>query len=54
MTHPSITVVRFVVGRLDREATPAGELLVDDDAPFIDVWNAARSTRRVRQWSGAR
>ena len=54
ITHPSLTIVRFVVGRLDREVRTIGELLVDDDAPFADVWNAASRGRRVRQWSGAR
>lgn len=53
-THGSLTIVRFVVGRLDREASSGGELLVDDDAPFAEVWDAARRTRRTRQWSGAR
>lgn len=53
LTHPSLTIVRFVVGRLDRERA-AGELLVDDDAPFADVWNTARRSRRVRQWTGGR
>jgi len=45
VTHPSITVVRFVVGRLDREQHGYGELLVDDDAPFATVWNDHRRTR---------
>jgi uncharacterized protein (DUF58 family) len=45
MTHPSLTVVRFVVGRLDREAQSAGELLVDDDAPFRSVWDEHRRAR---------
>jgi uncharacterized protein (DUF58 family) len=45
LTHPSITVVRFVVGRLDREQQGYGELLVDDDAPFATVWNDHRRTR---------
>ena len=54
ITHPSMTIVRFVVGRLDREAPSAGELLVDDDAPFAEVWDAARRTRQRRQWSVAR
>lgn len=51
MTHPSITIVRFVVGRLDREAVAAGELLVDDGAPFATVWN---DHRRVRTRTVAR
>ena len=54
LTHPSLTVVRFVVGRLDREAPSAGELLVDDGSPFAEVWDAARRARRVSTWSGAR
>jgi hypothetical protein len=54
ITHPSLTVVRFVVGRLDREAPSVGELLVDDDAPFAEVWDTARRVRQTRQWSGAR
>jgi uncharacterized protein (DUF58 family) len=45
LTHPSITVVRFVVGRLDREQQGHGELLVDDDAPFATVWDDHRRTR---------
>lgn len=54
ITHPSLTVVRFIVGRLDREAPPMGELLVDDDAPFAEVWNAARRVRRQQSWTAAR
>jgi uncharacterized protein (DUF58 family) len=53
-THPSLTIVRFVVGRLDRDARNVGELLVDDDAPFPDVWNAASRKRPMRQRSVAR
>jgi uncharacterized protein (DUF58 family) len=53
-SHPSLTIVRFVVGRLDRDARSVGELLVDDDAPFAEVWNEARRARRVRQWAGVR
>jgi len=45
LSHPSITIVRFVVGRLDREAVTAGELLVDDDEPFAQVWNDFRRAR---------
>jgi uncharacterized protein (DUF58 family) len=45
LTHPSLTVVRFVVGRLDREVQSAGELLVDDDAPFKSVWDDHRRAR---------
>ena len=47
-THPSTTAVRFVVGRLDREVPSTGELLVDDDAPFADVWNEHRRLRGHR------
>ena len=54
ITHPSLTVVRFVVGRLDRESPSMGELLVDDDAPFAEVWNAARRVRQQQRWSVAR
>jgi hypothetical protein len=54
VTHPSLTIVRFVVGRLDRESPSVGELLVDDDAPFAEVWNAARRARQQRSWAGAR
>ena len=54
ITHPSLTVVRFVVGRLDRESPPMGELLVDDDAPFAEVWNAARRMRQQQRWTAAR
>jgi uncharacterized protein (DUF58 family) len=50
-THPSITVVRFVVGRLDREAASTGELLVDEDAPFAQVWD---EHRRLRTRAAAR
>jgi uncharacterized protein (DUF58 family) len=45
LTHPSLTVVRFVVGRLDREQPPQGELLVDDATPFAEVWNEHRRAR---------
>jgi uncharacterized protein (DUF58 family) len=51
ISHPSLTIVRFVVGRLDRDARSSGELLVDDDATFAEVWNQARRSRRVRQWA---
>jgi hypothetical protein len=51
MSHPSLTIVRFVVGRLDRDTRSAGELLVDEDAPFAEVWNQARRARRTRQWA---
>jgi uncharacterized protein (DUF58 family) len=54
VTHPSLFIVRFVVGRLDRETPPMGELLVDDDAPFAEVWNAARRARQPRQRAVAR
>jgi hypothetical protein len=54
ITHPSLTVVRFVVGRLDRESPSMGELLVDDDAPFAEVWNAARRVRQQQRWTVAR
>lgn len=54
ITHPSLTVVRFVVGRLDRESQSTGELLVDDDAPFAEVWNAARRVRQQQRWTVAR
>jgi hypothetical protein len=54
VSHPSLTIVRFVAGRLDREARSSGELVVDDDAPFADVWNAARRARRAPRWVGAR
>lgn len=54
MTYPSLTVVRFVVGRMDREAKPMGELLVDDTSPFAEVWDAARRSRRTQQWSASR
>ena len=54
MSHPSLTIVRFVVGRLDREVRSTGELLVDDDAPFAEVWNASRRARRTRRWAGVR
>jgi uncharacterized protein (DUF58 family) len=52
VTHPSLTIVRFVVGRLDREAPSAGELLVDDDTPFAEVWDATRRMRQTRRWTG--
>lgn len=45
LTHPSLTVVRFVVGRLDRDAQTTGELLVDDGAPFATVWDEHRRLR---------
>lgn len=51
-THGSLTIVRFVVGRLDRDTVASAELLVDDDAPFAEVWDAARRTRRARRWAG--
>jgi hypothetical protein len=54
VSHPSITVVRFVAGRVDRAVTSTGELVVDDDAPFAEVWNAARRTTRTSRWVGAR
>ena len=54
ITHPSLTIVRFVVGRLDRETPPMGELLVDDDAPFAEVWDAARRVRQQQRWTAAR
>jgi len=54
VSHPHLTVVRFIVGRLDRDVPPTGELLVDDDAPFADVWNAARRSRRRSAWVAAR
>lgn len=54
MTYPSLTVVRFVVGRLDREAKSMGELLVDDDTPFAEIWDTARRALRPRQWSATR
>jgi uncharacterized protein (DUF58 family) len=54
ITHPSLTIVRFVVGRLDRESPSIGELLVDDDAPFAEVWNAARRVRQQQRWTVAR
>ena len=54
ISHPSLTIVRFVVGRLDRDVHSAGELLVDDDAPFAEVWNAARRSRRRSTWVGVR
>jgi len=54
VSHPSITVVRFVAGRVDRAVASTGELIVDDGAPFAEVWNAARRSRRTSRWVGAR
>jgi uncharacterized protein (DUF58 family) len=54
VTHPSLTIVRFVVGRADRDVRVGGELLVDDDAPFAQVWDESRRSRRMTTWVGAR
>ncbi|MEA3055138.1 MAG: hypothetical protein QOD30_570, partial [Actinomycetota bacterium] len=54
VSHAHLTVVRFIVGRLDREVRSSGELLVDDDAPFAEVWDAARRSPRRSAWVGAR
>ncbi|HYD10246.1 MAG TPA: DUF58 domain-containing protein [Acidimicrobiales bacterium] len=48
-SHPSITVVRFVVARLDREQQAPGEILVDDEHPFAESWDAARRAARARR-----
>ena len=48
-SHPSLTIVRFVVARLDKEQQLPGELLIDDDAPFAETWNQARRTARLRR-----
>lgn len=53
-SHPSLTVVRFVVARLDKEQQQPGELLVDDDAPFAEVWDSARRASRQRRVGGLR
>jgi hypothetical protein len=31
-----------------------GELLVDDDSPFAEVWDAARRIRQQHRWTAAR
>ena len=47
--YPSLTIVRFIVARLDRDQQLPGELLVDEDTPFAEVWDHARRTSRLRR-----
>jgi hypothetical protein len=53
-SHPQLTLVRFVVSRTDRDRATAGELIVDDEHPFAEVWDDFRRSSRYRRVRVAR